>query len=106
VTLEEALVTVWRQALIESAGNIELGGRQFPVCFTPRQGLRQIDFVFHGQSLRGLEQNPNTASRWAALARSGAKVMQFLSHGRYIAVVADGKLTAYSSLGENSRKIE
>ena len=37
--------------------------------------------------MRGLEQNPETASRWAQLARQGKKVMQFLQGRRYIAVV-------------------
>jgi hypothetical protein len=45
--------------------------------------------------LRGLEQNPNTNSRWAQLAREGKKVMQFLSDGRYIANIVDGKLQFY-----------
>jgi hypothetical protein len=46
--------------------------------------------------LRGLEQNPYTKSRWALLAKKGAKVMQFLEHGKYVAVVADGKVHLYS----------
>jgi hypothetical protein len=41
--------------------------------------------------LRGLEQNPETKSRWAAMARAGKKVMQFLEGGRYLAVVVDGR---------------
>ena len=43
----------------------------------------------------GIEQNPKTKSRWARLARSGKKVMQFIQDGRYVAVVADGKVTLY-----------
>jgi len=46
-------------------------------------------------ALRGLEQNPNTDSRWAQLARKGHKVMQFLDAGRYVGVVVDGKVTLY-----------
>jgi hypothetical protein len=48
-----------------------------------------------GNEIRGLEQNPDTKSRWAKLARSGKKVMQFLSGGRYVAVAVDGKVTLY-----------
>jgi len=40
--------------------------------------------VFNGNEIRGLEQNPDTKSRWAQMARSGKKVMQFLSEGRYV----------------------
>jgi hypothetical protein len=95
MTLEEAMVEVWRQALAAGAAEVELGGEKFRVRETPRKGLREVDFVFEGQPLRGLEQNPNTESRWAKLARAGHKVMQFLSEGRYIGVVVDGKVTLY-----------
>ena len=95
MTLEDALRAVWRQAMAESAAEIELEGRRFPVRRTHTAKLFQVDFVFRGEPLRGLEQNPRTGSRWAALARSGAKVMQFLSSGRYIGVVVDGKVTLY-----------
>jgi hypothetical protein len=43
----------------------------------------------------GIEQNPKTKSRWAAIARSGKKVMQFIQDGQYVAVVADGTVTMY-----------
>jgi hypothetical protein len=49
-----------------------------------------------------LEQNPETASRWAQLARQGKKVMQFLHRGRYIAVVVDGKVGSMAN--QSSRK--
>ncbi|PYV63275.1 MAG: hypothetical protein DMG97_38145 [Acidobacteria bacterium] len=84
-SLEEVLISVWRQALIENARTITLeSGR-----------LREVDFEFDGQKLRGLEQNPNTNSRWAQLAREGKKVMQFLNGGKYIANVVDGKVRFY-----------
>jgi hypothetical protein len=95
VTLEDALREIWRKAMAEGAAEIELEGRRFPVRRTRTTSLRQVDFVFRGEALRGLEQNPRTGSRWAALARSGAKVMQFLSSGHYIGVVVDGKVTLY-----------
>ena len=93
--LEEALVAVWRQALEENANLVELEGRRFPVRRTARQRLRQVDFEFEQETLRGLEQNPNTRSRWAEMARTGTKVMQFLSGGRYLANVAAGEVTFY-----------
>jgi len=102
MTLEEAMVEVWRQAMAEGAEDVDLEGQKFPVRVTPRKRLREVDFVFEGQPLRGLEQNPKTESRWAQLARTGHKVMQFLSAGRYIGVVVDGKLTLYG--GKKSNK--
>jgi hypothetical protein len=62
---------------------------------------RQVDFVFDGNEIRGLEQNPETKSRWAQMARSGKKVMQFLSEGRYVANVVNGKVTLYGKGSEN-----
>ena len=103
--LEEALISVWRQALVENAKTVELAGRSYPVRRTARRGLCQVDFTFEGQELRGIEQNPETKSRWAQFARAGKKVMQFLSAGRYIANVVDGKVTLYTrSAGSSSRR--
>ncbi len=95
MTLEEAMVKVWRQALVERAAEVELAGQTFPVRETPRKRLREGGFAFDGGPLRGLEQNPKTESRWAQLARAGHKVMQFLSEGRYVGNVVDGKVTLY-----------
>jgi hypothetical protein len=102
-SLEQTLVDVWRQILVENATVVELGGKSYSVRTTPRKGLRQVDFIFDENEIRGLEQNPDTKSRWAQLARSGKKVMQFLSEGRYVAVVVDGKATIY---GGTSRTAE
>jgi len=94
-SLEEILISVWRQALVEEADTVTVGGRSFPVRRTSRSRLREVDFQFDDHALRGLEQNPKTTSRWARLAREGKKVMQFLDEGRYIAVVVDGKVQLY-----------
>jgi hypothetical protein len=93
---DEAMLAVWKQALVEGKTQVTVGGKTFPVRRTPRRHLLEIDFEAAGKALRGLEQNPETKSRWAQLARKGAKVMQFLSAGRYLAVVVDGKITHYS----------
>ncbi len=95
MTLEQALITVWRAAMVDDLREVELEGQTFPVRTTPKKRLREVDFLFEGQVLRGLEQNPETGSRWAQLARAGHKVMQFLSAGRYVANVVDGKVTLY-----------
>lgn len=95
MTLDETLVAVWRQALEENANIVELSGRRFPVRRTQRQRLRQVDFEFEGRSLRGIEQNPQTRSRWAQMARAGQKVMQFTEGGRFFANVAGGTVTLY-----------
>jgi hypothetical protein len=95
LSFEQTITEVWRQTLVENSKTIELGSESYPVRRTPKRGLRQVDFVFDGNEIRGLEQNPDTRSEWAKLARSGKKVMQFVSEGRYVAVVVDGKVTFY-----------
>lgn len=94
--LDEALLSVWRQVLVERKKRVLLGDNSYLVISTAKRRLAQVDFDFAGQRVRGLEQNPATASRWAALARQGAKVMQFLIGGRYVAAVSDGKITHFS----------
>jgi hypothetical protein len=94
-SFEQTLVEVWRQVLIENVKAVELDGKRYPVRITPRKGLRHVDFIFDGNEIRGLEQNPETKSRWAVLARTGKKVMQFLRESRYVANVVDGKVTLY-----------
>jgi hypothetical protein len=96
--LEETITEVWRQAVLENAKFVSLGSERYPVRVTPKSKLRQVDFVFDSVEIRGLEQNPNTKSRWAQLARSGKKVMQFLSNGRYVANVVDGKAKVYGKM--------
>ena len=97
---EEALVSVWRQVMVENLEVVVLGGDEYPVRRTSRSRLREVDFAIAGVPLRGVEQNASTHSRWARLAREGRSVMQFLDEGRYLAVVVDGKLTAYGALRE------
>jgi len=104
-SLEETLISVWRQSFVEEAKAVSVDGRSFPVRRTSRSRLREVDFEFEGKTLRGLEQNPKTASRWAKLAREGKKVMQFLDTGRYVAVVVDGKVQLYGKAAHGDRKL-
>jgi hypothetical protein len=100
-SLEETLISVWRQVLVENAKTVTLNDESYPVQRTSRSRLREVDFKCEGMALRGVEQNASTNSRWAKLTREGRKVMQFLSDGRYVANVVDGKATVYQSLREN-----
>jgi hypothetical protein len=86
---------VWRQALVENADAAKVGAERYPVTRSKTKRLRQVEFEFDGNSIIGIEQNPKTKSRWAQMARAGKKVMQFIQDGRYVAVVADGKVVLY-----------
>lgn len=93
--LEEVLISVWQQVMIEDAVTVKVNGKNFRVRKTSRSKLREVDFECDGEKLRGLEQNPETISNWAKLAREGKNVMQFLRDGRYVANVVDGKVRFY-----------
>jgi hypothetical protein len=96
-SFEETLISVWWQALVADADAVKLGGESYPVTNSKAKRLRLVAFAFDGNEIMGIEQNPKTKSRWAAIARSGKKVMQFIQEGRYVAVVADGKVTLYGN---------
>jgi hypothetical protein len=94
-SFEDALLSVYRQSLVDNKKTVTLEDQIFPVRLTAKRKLKQIDFRFDGRELRGLQQNPDTKSRWAKMAREGKKVMQFLERGKYVAVVAHGKVHLY-----------
>jgi hypothetical protein len=95
MTLEEALISVWDQALAQGKSKVELEDRTFPVTVLRAKRLRMVEFTAGPHRLVGIEQNPQTGSRWAALAREGKRIMQFRSEGRYVANVCEGKLLRY-----------
>jgi len=53
------------QALVDDVRTVMLEGETFPIRRTSRAKLREVDFRLNAEMLRGLEQNPNTNSRWA-----------------------------------------
>jgi len=61
-SFDETLIEVWRQALVENAKAVKVGGESYSVRRTPKLGLREVDFTFDGNEIRGLEQNPDTKS--------------------------------------------
>jgi hypothetical protein len=100
MTLEDALLSVWQQAFAEGSKTVVLAEATYPIRRSSRSKLREVNFKFGNTRLRGVEQNPSTTSRWAKLAREGKKVMQFLSDGRYVANVVDGKVMVYQASRE------
>jgi hypothetical protein len=57
-TIEEALLSVWRQVMVADFAVVVLDGRSWLVKRTASRRLRQVDFQFDGENIRGLEQNP------------------------------------------------
>lgn len=95
MTLEETLLSAWQQTMVQGARVVDLEGRRHSVSRTRRQGLRTVELEYEGRRLTGIEQNPDTGSRWAELARQGQRVMQFSLGRRYFANVVEGKLMRY-----------
>ena len=95
MTLGETLIEVWRQVLVEGKSRIELEGKSYPVTTTRAKKLRMVLFDYAPYHIDGIEQNPETGSRWALLAREGKRVMQFGFGRRYMGNVSEGKLVRY-----------
>jgi hypothetical protein len=93
--LSGVLIDVWSQVLVHDSKVVKIGSEQFTVSTIKKKRLRQVEFKFEDMALMGIEQNPETKSNWAKKARDGMKVMQFIHEGKYIAVVAAGKVTLY-----------
>jgi hypothetical protein len=71
-SFQQTLVDVWRQVLVENASVVEFGGKRYPVRITPRKNLRQVDFIFDGNEVFGLEQNPvrnHVGHKWRGPAK-------------------------------------
>lgn len=95
MTLEETLLAVWQQTLAEGKTVVELESEHYPLRTTRVKKLRSVEFMYGPYRIDGIEQNPQTGSRWAMLARQGNRVMQFSYKGRYIGNVCEGKLIRY-----------
>ncbi len=69
-SFKETLIAVWRQALVDEADVVKLGSERHLVTRSKAKMLRQVIFDIDGNSFIGIEQNPKTKARWAAIARS------------------------------------
>ena len=90
-SLEDALLNVYRQSLVENKKTVTLEDKTFPVRSTAKRKLKQIDFQFEGRDVQGLEQNPDTKSRWANIRDRKERCSSW--SGESVAVVADGKVS-------------
>ena len=89
------MIEVWQQVLVEGRTRIELAEKSYLVTTTRAKKLRAVRFEYDSFHIDGIEQNPETGSRWALLAREGKRIMQFSLERRYIGNVSEGQLTRY-----------
>jgi hypothetical protein len=89
----EVLMSVARQAF-PGAKRVETPEGLAPAGTTLSKGLLRVMVSLEGRPVVDIEQDLNTGSKWAKLARAGNKVMPFrdAETGRYIANVVDGKV--------------
>ena len=66
---------------------IEIDGYRYHMDYTSRKGLRL--FKIEGYSF--LEQNPDTGSNWAKMAREEHQIMWVMKGRRYLAQIRDGE---------------
>jgi hypothetical protein len=95
MTLGETLISVWQQSLADGQEEVDLGEESYPVTVFRAKKLRSVEFSYGDLRIIGIEQNPATSSRWAALAQAGERIMQFRCKGRYVGNVCEGMLLRY-----------
>jgi hypothetical protein len=89
---ESALLTVWRQSLVENSRSVTVAGKTFPVRSVTRHKLKEVYFRFEGHKFRGSEQDSDTESDLKTKAHKESKVMEFAERGFHVAVVRSGKV--------------
>jgi hypothetical protein len=94
-TLSETLVAIWGEVLRDGRTEGTVDGLRFRCDRTRGKRLLTVTFTFGDRAVEGIEQNPETSSRWAKMAQEGQRILQFRAGGRYIANVAEGRLTRY-----------
>ena len=99
MTLGDTLISVCQQSLVDGQEEVDLGQESCPVTVFRAKKLRGVEFSYGDLRIIGIEQNPATSSRWAALAREGNRIMQFRCKGRYVGNVCEGKLLRYPAWG-------
>ena len=68
-------------------------GERWERAVTPKQHLAMA--TCKDLDLKVLQQNPNTETKWAKLAREGHDVWQVIAGRRYLGVIVDGVYSSY-----------
>jgi serine/threonine-protein kinase len=87
--------------LLESP-QVDVDGHRYKVTEVGAMKVKSAKFVLGGRKYEAIEQNPETASHWADLARQGHRVVHFrdLVTKEYLAVVVDGEPVDESAVQE------
>jgi serine/threonine-protein kinase len=92
-------------AQLLASSQIDIDGHRYRVQIVGAKKLKSAKFVFGGRKYEAIEQNPETASNWADLARQGHRVVHFrdLATKDYLAVVVDGEPIDETAVQEEPR---
>jgi hypothetical protein len=74
------------EGIFNDLETIKIDGNTYHMDYTSRKGLR----LFKMEGYSYLEQNPDTGSNWAKMARDGHQIMWVLNGRQYLAQVRDG----------------
>ncbi|MGE5185196.1 MAG: serine/threonine-protein kinase [Acidobacteriota bacterium] len=88
-----------------TSDSIDVDGHRYRVTRVGTGQLRTAKFILGGHKYEAIEQNPETASHWADLARQGHHVVHFrdLATKAYLAVVVDGEPVDETTVEEEPR---
>jgi len=89
-------------AQLLTSAQIDVDGHRYKVTEVGAKKVKSAKFVLGDRKYEAIEQNPDTASHWADLAREGHRVVHFrdLVTKEYIAVVVDGEPIDESAVHE------
>lgn len=63
--LDDALIEVWRQALLDHSNTVKIAGESFAIRKTASKRLVEVDFTFDGQPYHSLSRIPSARPRYA-----------------------------------------
>lgn len=53
-SLEDVLISVWRQTLVDNAARVKIGSDTYPGTQSKAKRLRQVAFAFDGKTIMGV----------------------------------------------------
>jgi hypothetical protein len=78
------------------------GGERWERALTPRHQLAMA--ICRDLGLKVIQQNPDTGTKWARLAREGRDVWQVIVGRRYLGVIVDGVYYSYEEIERQGDK--
>ena len=78
-------------ALFNNEQYVEIDGKRHTIRYFRQKAIKYVDVPLEGISYRFVEQNPHKKSKWAKMARDGAKILWVFKADDYFARMVNGK---------------